>query len=155
MNNAVYYPLGAERQRSEGRRQQEQETQKKGDETMSKPKLKLTAANMTVGELIAKLEGEIVERQKTIALLRATCSEAAKGTRGRPRTYGSEVASHVGELIAEGKSHRWIAEAFGMPIGSVGNIAKRIGAKRTKGDRSGGKRVKGVVNTGRKHKRLP
>ena len=65
------------------------------------------------------------------------------------------VASHVGELIAEGKSHRWIAEAFGMPIGSVGNIAKRIGAKRTKGDRSGGKRVKGVVNTGRKHRRLP
>lgn len=116
---------------------------------------KSTAANITVGDLIAKLEGEIQKRQKAIALLRDTCSEAMKGSRGRPRTYGSGTASRIGKLIAEGKSHRWIAEVLNMPIGSVGNIAKRIGAKRTKGDRSGGKRVKGTVNTNRKHKRLP
>ena len=122
---------------------------------MSKPKLKPAAANVTVGELIARLEGEVQERQGTIALLRETCIEATKGNRGRPREYGPEDAARIGKLIAEGKTQRWIAEALNIPISSVGNLAKRVAAKRARGDRRGGKRVKGVVNKNRKHVRLP
>jgi hypothetical protein len=98
---------------------------------VSKAKLKLATASITVEELIAKLEGEIQERQKVIALLRATCFEAMKGSRGRPPTYGSEVASRIGELTAEGKTQRWIAKALGIPISTVGHLAKRVNAKRS------------------------
>jgi CRP-like cAMP-binding protein len=97
---------------------------------MSKPKLKPAAASVTVAELIAKLEGEVQERQKAIALLRSTCIEAMKGRRGRPSTYGPEMASRIGELTAKGKTQRWIAEALGIPIATVGRLAKRVGAKR-------------------------
>jgi hypothetical protein len=75
-------------------------------------------------------------------------------SRGRPRKYGSGVTSRIEELVSEGKTHRWIAVALGIPATTVGNLAKRIGVKRTKGDRRGGKRVKGAVNANRKHKRL-
>ena len=77
-----------------------------------------------------------------------------KSARGRPRKYDDTESAHVKALIAAGRSHREISAILKMPVPSVGNIAKRLGVKRTIGDRSGGPRTKGVINTKRRHTAL-
>ena len=104
-----------------------------------------------VADVIVILEREIAERQRALALLKAICSDALKGPRGAPRKYGDVEAARVAALVAEGKTHRAIAAALDMPVASVGQIATRLGAKRT-GDKRGGPRVKGRIKQHRKHR---
>ena len=108
------------------------------------------ALDMTVGDLIEALEHDIAERQGVLRMLRALSSDMGKG-RGRPRAYAKEDHEAVAALIDAGHTHRDIARLLRMPIASVGTLAKRMDAKRRKGDWRGGARKKGHVDRGRKH----
>jgi hypothetical protein len=87
--------------------------------------------DVTVSEVVARLEREIADRQKAVTMLRAICSEVMKGPRGRPRTHGSDVAVMIGRMVAEGRTQRVIAKELDLPISTVGRLAKRVGAKRS------------------------
>jgi hypothetical protein len=106
----------------------------------------------SVADVIETLEREIADRQRSLALLKAICSDALKGSRGAPRKYGDVDTARVAVLIAEGQTHRAIAATLGIPVASVGTIATRLGAKRTTGSLRGGARVKGRINRNRKHR---
>lgn len=109
----------------------------------------------SIGEVIAKLEADIRERQQMLAFLKAICSEVLRGTKGAPRKYNEVQSAQVVLEIARGKTHRQVAREMGIPISSVNQIAVRLGAKRVVGNRAGGSRVKGQVNHQRRHVALP
>jgi hypothetical protein len=102
-------------------------------------------------DIIEILEREIADRERALALLKAICGDALKGTRGAPRKYGDIAVARVTSMIAQGQTHRAIAASLDMPLASVGNIAKRMGVRRRKGDLRGGVRTKGQVNRHRRH----
>jgi hypothetical protein len=70
--------------------------------------------------------------------------------RGRPPIYDDAAVARVAQMIQRGMTHRKIAAAMGIPVASVGNLARKAGAKRT-GERRGGSRVWGRINRLRVH----
>jgi hypothetical protein len=61
----------------------------------------------------------------------------------------------VAAMIRDGMSHRAVAAKTGIPISTVGKIAKRTGARRTDGELRGGPRVYGHIDHARRHRALP
>jgi hypothetical protein len=108
----------------------------------------------TIADVIEVLEREIADRQRALALLKAICSDALKGSIGRPRKYDVADEARIAALIAEGKTHRAISAMLSIPVASIGKIASRLSAKRETGDLRGGPRVKGRINHNRKHQAL-
>jgi hypothetical protein len=108
-------------------------------------------SDVTLADVMRVLEQEIAERQRSLALLRAICARTLKGHNlGRPPKYGDDDVARVAGLVAEGKTHRVIADLLGMPLASISRLATRGGAKRL-GDLRGGPREHGKVNRHRTH----